>query len=123
MSHLTVKEMSVSELVERFSAIALEQDQALLDDDFVKFDKLYRSMDDVRNQLKSRPGDQRRALLQLYEHPNQQVRLKAAVTTLSVAPRAARQMLESIRDSRLQPQAGDAGMLLRGLDDGSFVPS
>ena len=80
-------------------------------------------MEVVRDELKRRPGDQRRALLALYQHPNMQVRLKAAVSTLAVSPQPARDVVESIARSRQQPQAGDAGMLLRGLDDGSFVPS
>lgn len=123
MTRVNVTEMTVSELVERFVAIALDQDQALLYDDYAKFNRLYKQMDAVRNELKRRPGDQRQALLPLYDHRNMQVRLKAAVTTLAVAPEAARGMLQIIANSRRQPQAGDAGMFLRRLGDGSFVPS
>jgi len=118
-----VEAMTVPELVERFTSIALEQHEALLKDEIAKFTELYRQMDIVRNELKSRPGDQRKALLPLYDHPNMQVRLKAAVTTLAVAPEPARRMLQWIANTRRMPQAGDAGMLLSGLDDGSFVPS
>jgi len=42
--------------------------------------------------------------------------------TLAVAPETARNALQVIADSKFYPQAGDAGMLLRGLDDGSFHP-
>ena len=123
MNQDNINGMSVSELVDRFTAIALEQDKALFKDDIPKFNSLYRQMDDVKNELKARQGDQRRALLPLFDHPNLQVRLKAAVTTLAVAADAARKELKNIAVSRRQPQAGDAGMLLRGLEDGSLVPN
>jgi hypothetical protein len=42
---------------------------------------------------------------------------------LAVSPDLARKALESVRDSEIFPQAMDAGMMLRGLDDGSYVPS
>ena len=51
-----------------------------------------------------------------------QVRVKAAIKTLGVAPEAARKVLEAIRASKWQPQAMDAGMILRGLDDGEYKP-
>ncbi len=115
--------MSTAELVTRFEEIALEQDRALLMDEIAKFNRLYGQMDAVKKELKSRPGDQRRALLTLYDHPNIQVRLKAAEGTLAVAPEAARGMLQSIRDSREYPQAADAGMTLWDLDRGIFQPT
>src|SRR5262249_46404110 len=68
-------------------------------------------------------GDQRRALLPLYDHPNAQVRLKAVKATLAVAPERARRMLEIIADSREYPQAGDAGMTIDALDQGIFKPT
>jgi hypothetical protein len=52
-----------------------------------------------------------------------QVRLKAAIHTLAVAPVEARQQLEAIATSNWYPQAGDAGMTIRGLDDGTFRPT
>jgi len=76
----------------------------------------------VDEELKRRAGDQRRALLALYNHPNMQVRLMAAKLTLAVAPDAARQMLRQIQEWGRQPQAGDAGMCLWTLDEGIFVP-
>lgn len=115
--------MSTAELVTRFEEIALEQDRALLMDEIAKFNRLYGQMDAVKKELKSRPGDQRRALLTLYDHPNIQVRLKAAEGTLAVAPEAARGLLQSIKDSREYPQAADAGMTLWDLDRGIFQPT
>jgi hypothetical protein len=74
-------------------------------------------------ELKARDGDQRRALLKLYDHPNAQVRLKATKATLAVAPEVARRMLETIAESREFPQAGEAGMSIDNLDAGIFKPT
>lgn len=123
MKRLKLQDLSVDQLLERFTAIALEQDQALLMDEIARFNKLFDQMDAVKKELRSRSGDQRRALLALYDHPNIQVRLKAAVGTLAVEPESARKLLQSIADSREYPQAADAGMTLGELDRGIFKPT
>jgi hypothetical protein len=79
-------------------------------------------MVDIRNELKHREGDQRHELLPLLDHPNVQVRLKAAITMLAVAPGLARAALESVRDSGILPQSADAEEMLEAVDDGSYVP-
>lgn len=122
MKSVNLHDLTVAELVEHFAALGVEQDKAELLDDNAKFTRLYWQMDAIDNELKSRPGDQRRALLTLYDYPNMQVRLAATKATLAVAPQAARQMLQSIANSRWYPQAGDAGMCLVNLDRGIFVP-
>jgi hypothetical protein len=79
-------------------------------------------MEAVEDALKSRNGDQRRALLPLFLHPNAQVRLKAATATLAVAPEAARQTLQIISDRQEYPQAADARGMMRAVDKGTYVP-
>jgi hypothetical protein len=123
MRRIALQDMTSEQLVEKFAAIAIKQDEALLWNELAAFNRLYGQMDEVDRELKSRPGDQRRLLLRLYEHPNAQVRLKAATRTLAVAPDAARRVLEGIANSRKFPQAGDAGMTLDGLDRGEFQPT
>jgi len=76
----------------------------------------------VEDALKSRNGDQRRALLPLFLHPNAQVRLKAATATLALAPEAARQTLQIISDRQEYPQAADARGMMRAVDKGRYVP-
>jgi hypothetical protein len=122
MTELDVKTMPVNELVKRFAVIGVEQDKALHADNLERYKRLCTQMRAVDDELKSRPGDQRRSFLTLYEHPNFQVRLMAAKLTLAVAPEAARRMLELIRQRRHQPQSGDAGMCLWTLEEGIFVP-
>ncbi|KIZ37221.1 MULTISPECIES: DUF2019 domain-containing protein [Rhodopseudomonas] len=112
---------STQELVERFERIALAQDEAIWKDRTARYNRLYEQMDEIRNELRSREGDQRRALIPLLQSENMQVRLKAAITVLSVSPEAARQALESVRDDGYFPQAADARGMLAALDDGTFV--
>lgn len=123
MKQMKFEAMTVDQLVERFVEIGLDQDRALLENDVEEFNRLFDKMQVVNQELKSRAGDQRRALLSLYGHPNLQVRLKAAKTTLAIAPLAARDVLEAIKDSKIQPQALDAGMSLRNLDQGIYKPT
>jgi hypothetical protein len=114
---------NVQELVARFVSIGLAQYDAIYVLDKKKYNRLYAMMVDIRNELKRREGDQRRALLPLLDHPNIQVRMAAADTLLAISPDLARKALESVRESKIYPQAMDAGMTLRALANGTFVPS
>lgn len=123
MKQVDLQHMAVGQLVERFVAVTLAQDEALLLDEHTNFKRLFEEMEAVKAELKSRDGDQRRALLRLYDHPNAQVRLKAVKATLAVAPDLARSALEAIANSKEYPQAGEAGMSLINLDRGIFKPT
>ena len=81
--------VSVEGLVERYAAIGRRAVRGELDDKSAKFDRLVDDLIAVEAELKSRTGDERAALLKLYDHPNMQVRLNAAQATLAVAPEAA----------------------------------
>jgi Domain of unknown function (DUF2019) len=117
------EDMTVDQLVQRFTAIGVEQDKALLRRQHANFNRLFDEMVAIEEELKVRQGDQRRELLRLYEHPNAQVRLNAVKATLAVAPEFARRTLEMIADSREYPQAGDAGMTIDSLERGIFKPT
>ena len=123
MKTIGLQEMSVDQLVERFIKIGIKQDETFLTDETAKFNQLYKQKIAVVAELRSRDGDQRRALLRLYDHPNMQVRLNAVTATLALAPEAGRRALEAIRDSRTPNQALAAGMTLFTLDDGVFKPT
>lgn len=123
MKRLDLPTIETKDLVRRFAEITREQDKALLAGQTARFNRLFADMKAVHDELKGRPGDQRRALMRLYEFPNMQVRLQAAKLTLAVAPIEARGQLQAIADSKWFPQAGDAGMSLSNLDDGIFKPT
>ena len=122
MTNAGLEQLTIDQLVERFAEIGIAQDNALLHDQYAKFNRLYDRMQAVDDELRRRGRDARQALSRLYDHSNMQVRLKAATRSLAVAPVAARQVIQEIYDSKWYPQAGDAGMTLSALDDGTFKP-
>jgi hypothetical protein len=67
-----LRHSTTEDLVDLFVRIALEQDKAVRRDDNSTFNRLFKQMDAVKGELKRRPGDQRRALISLYNHPNVQ---------------------------------------------------
>ncbi len=123
MNKANLQDLSVEALIERYAAVGVAQYEAELDDNLRKFNRLVDDIIAVEAELKSRPGDQRTALLTLYDHANMQVRLNAAHATLAVAPQAARGLLVAIRDSRWMPQALHAGMSLWNLEKGVYRPT
>jgi hypothetical protein len=123
MNNPQIKQRTVAELVERFTAVTLAQCQAELHDENARYNRLYKEMSAIEQELKSRAGDQRVALTALYEHPNAQVRLMAAQATLAVAPAAARQVLQIISDRKQWPQAADANGTLWRLESGERKPT
>jgi Domain of unknown function (DUF2019) len=123
MTRAKLADMTTNDLVERFAQIGVAQGQALLRGEPAKFNRLFRQMSAVSDELKSRDGDQRRALVALYNYQDMQVRLKAAKHTLAVALVEARRLLQTIADSNWMPQAGDAGMSLWNLDRGVYKPT
>jgi hypothetical protein len=123
MNRTRLKNLSADQLVTRFVALAIDQGVALLDHDTAKISRLYWEIDAIENELKARPGDLKSMLLPLYDHPDLQVCLKAAIATLAIAPQQARGQLEEIKAAKIQPQALDAGMTLWNLDQGIFKPT
>jgi hypothetical protein len=99
MNRANLQTLTVDQLVERFAAIGVEQDKAEKADDNAKYNRRFHEMSEVQKELKIRQGDQRRALVKLFDYPNMQVRLMAARYALAVAPQAARRVVEAIAAS------------------------
>ena len=123
MKRVKLSDMTTERLVQLFADLSVQQDAALLYRAQREVNKIFWKLEEIKSELKSRPGDQRFALLPLYDHKNMQVRLKAAKATLAIAPEAARAALEAIKASGWQPQALDAGMSLGELDRGVYKPT
>jgi Domain of unknown function (DUF2019) len=116
MTRANVEDMRIDQLVEQFTVVAAAEYDALEKGDREKFRGLFRQMTDVMNELKSRPIEQRRALMALYQHPNPQVRYEAAFATSDFAAEAARLVFEIIIERNEYPQAADARGMIRELD-------
>lgn len=106
--------MAVDELLAAYVALCLRQFDANEVEDSRRYNATFPIVMAIETELESRAGDQRRALMGLFDHPNIQVRLQAARACRSVAPVAAAALLEEIKASQRFPQAADAGMWLRG---------
>jgi hypothetical protein len=117
-----IPEMTVDQLVERFAEIGVTQYSAEMGDDLRSVNRLFIEMHAVDKALRTRGTEARMALLRLYDHPNIQVRLQAAKCTVGIAPVAARKVIEAVSESGWFPQAGEAGITLRNLDEGIFKP-
>jgi hypothetical protein len=70
MKPALLAEMNVEQLIERLVSLLLLQDQALDNDDNSNYNKLFNQMMALEQELRARPGDQRRALLPHLRHPN-----------------------------------------------------
>jgi len=123
MKDTDLGKMSVPQLVDRFTGLCVDQFQAELYSEAAKENRLIRQSIAVADELKSRAGDQRGALLPLLAHPNPQVRMMAAQFTLAVAPAAARQALQDLSDQNIYPQAAYARGTLMVLDKGEQKPT
>ena len=87
---------SVDDLVSQFAEIATRMGVEGLYGSISVYNRLYDKMRTIEQELKSMQGDQRSALLRLYDHPDMEVRLLAAKATRSIAEREARMALERI---------------------------
>lgn len=117
-----VRSNDVKNLVAQFIEIGIAQYHAMYVIDNAKYNRLFAKMNRVTKELQEMPGDQRRALLPLLSHPNVQVRLATARSLLALHPDLARNALESIRESGIEPQNGEAATAIRRLDEGSYIP-
>lgn len=123
MNQKDVSKLMSAELVSEFVDLCIQQNGALEEDDVAKYNRLLKRQMAIVEELKARPGDQRRVLIPLYEHEDVQVRLMASEMTLAVEPVKARATLEAIRRAKIPPYSFDAGMTLGMLDEGMFTPT
>lgn len=123
MSRVNLKPLSTNDLLLLFEKLCVEQYDALDRQEYAAFNRRYDRIQAIEDELKSRPGDQRRILMKLFGHPNMQVRLTAARANLAVDYPAARSEIQDIADSKWGPQCLDAGMTLINLDNGIYRPS
>jgi hypothetical protein len=119
---INVLRLSLDQLLERFEEICLVEDETLFvpqEEGIPMYNACFAALCAVSDELKARGENARRTLTRFYTHDNYQVRLQAAIYSYRVAPEPARRCLEAIRDQKYLHQALDAGMTLRGIDDGT----
>lgn len=117
-----LESLSNAEIVALFEKLCIQQYDAMEREELARVNRLVWQIHDLETELKSRPGDQRYVLKELFGHPNMQVRLSAARANLAVDYASARRELQAIVDSQWFPQAGDAGITLENIDTGFYKP-
>jgi len=122
MKNIATNKQSDQVLLQQFVQLCLAQHEALVDLDTRRYNKLFDQMTAVIDELKSRDGDQRRLLTNLYSHANAQVRLKAAINTLAHDREQAMQVLQQIVDRKEKPQLPYAWGMLDAIKEGRYVP-
>ncbi|WP_127091699.1 DUF2019 domain-containing protein [Aquabacter cavernae] len=105
-----------------FEALCIERGQKWNPENVRPYNKLYLEIVDVAEELKRRPGDARHLLIPLLKHEDWHVRLKAGTNTYALTPQEAREALQWLRETRLEPFGAEAGMFLSGIDRGEFTP-
>ena len=122
MKKIDPKSMTIEQIIETYTSLCEQEDDALLADERSRYKRLFFRVVALNDELKARGRDARLALKPLLQHRNPQVRLNAAQDLLAVIPQEARSILQDLRDSRAGPQCLDAGMTLWNLDRGVFTP-
>jgi len=118
-----LNQKSTADLVKIFAEYSAQQYDHMLIAEVKQVNRYYHMLKAIELELKSRIGDQRRALVLLYDNPNPNVRVKAAKATLAIAPAAARQVLEVVAETCYGPEKLEAGMSLTNLDRGIYQPT
>src|SRR5438094_535034 len=111
MKRANFDKMTAEQLLQRFVDISLDQHISLLLMRNAADCRLFNEMLAIVRDLRDRPGDQRRVLIPLLQHPNAQVRMRAAHAALSLAPEATRRTFQIIAHRNELPQAPDAHTL------------
>ena len=117
MRNLDLSKLDVGVLLKLHVEWGGQQDVALQRANTSMVNELASRINQINNELKSRPGDQRGTLASLLSHPNAQVRFNAAQSLIRILPIEARQTMQVIADSGVFPLAGHAGMYL-SMHDG-----
>jgi hypothetical protein len=115
--------MDTDQLIASYTEISVREDEAIDMHQMRKVRRLFDQLMVIKDVLRARGPDARRALIPLLSHRNAQVRLNAAKELMAVVPEQARATLEDIAENGPGQQSGDSGMFLRAIDEGEFRPT
>ena len=102
------EEVFVDEMLQRFIELSLTQHEALLYLETGPYNRAYMKIKKLVEELEARTGDQRHVLVDLFDHPNPQVRLNAAKFAHPLFPEESIQVVQSIIDAKKYPQEAHA---------------
>src|SRR5678815_3106001 len=99
---------TAEELVEYFVETAMVQDKAMRQGDTPKYNRLYREMDAVEQELRTAHWRSKTCTHSTVCASERAGQAASSIATLALAPNAARQVLQIISDREEYPQAVDA---------------
>lgn len=108
--------LSLDDLLARYVELCVLREQAERFRRIAKENRYITAIWAIEAELKARPGDQRAALVRLFDHDNRQVRVQAACTVSRFAPELARPALDIIVKTGLAPYSYQARERLMFLD-------
>ena len=124
MNSSDLRSATVQQLVDFFCDIALAQFETRFEDEGVpEYNRLYKELLAIEAELKSRPGDQRHALVPLHKHENSEVKLKAAIATYAVDPGGSWAVFEWLDKWDVPPPAALARGMMRAIREGTYKPT
>ncbi|MDO9439851.1 MAG: DUF2019 domain-containing protein [Beijerinckiaceae bacterium] len=112
MKKTGLRKLTTPELVARFEKLTLDQEIEMLALESGRYNKLYRQIAAVIDELKHRDGDCRRDLFKLLDHESLHVRFVVTSHCDDLDPARSRPVLREIADCGMQPYALYAGMEL-----------
>lgn len=116
-------DLTPEQLLELYVKVGLAEDAADKRGRLPQSNRLAKQGFEIAAELERRPGNQRLALRQLYDHPNMRVKYNAARDTWFASNIESRRKLEEIRESKWQPYCAEAAMQIRILDGEYEKPS
>ncbi len=117
-----IENMSNDDIVNYFLELSYKKKETDYFMDTYTYSKIFKILEEIELELKSRPGDQRSILIPLIGHPNLQVRLNASAATLAITPDALT-MLRAIAALGWDPERSAAISLVNAIDDGIYTPT
>lgn len=114
--------LSIDELVRHFVLLSEQQYPFTLNDEGPKATGLIMRRSKINQELQRRGVAARMELTRLFTHPNIQVRLNAAKSSLGVTREAALHVLRQVAREDLGPFRLDARMTIALVEDGTVIP-
>ncbi|GGF45852.1 hypothetical protein GCM10011611_60370 [Aliidongia dinghuensis] len=115
--------LTVDELISLFVSFSEQQYPLTLNDEGGKAKQIIKKRNEIDKELRRRGIAARLELTKLFTHPNTQVRINAATTSLGVAREPALGVLRQIIKEDFGPFRLDARMTIALIEDGTVNPT
>ena len=121
MKTVDLSTQTPAQLAELFCVLAIAKGKANLERRISRYNQLYHKLEAVEKELQARNGNECRQLAKFYNHPDPQVRLDAALTTLGIFPHAGKSRAAKYRrPSRISAGRECAACLERSGNRSAF---